>query len=96
MSRFQLTRKAEVDLKTIARYTQKTQGRKQRNLYLSGLDKCFHLLADEPDLGLSCDEIKQDYRKFHKSRHIIFYRKVDDKIEIVRVLHERMDVEHHL
>ncbi|NOQ34358.1 MAG: type II toxin-antitoxin system RelE/ParE family toxin [Methylococcaceae bacterium] len=96
MSLFQLTRKAEADLKGIGRYTQKTRGRKQRNVYLSGLDKCFHLLADEPDLGLCCDEVKQGYRKFYKSRHVIFYRKVDDKIEIVRVLHERMDAERHL
>lgn len=71
-------------------------GRDQRNKYLGILDNCFHLLADEPGLGVACDEIRKNYRKFCIERHIIFYRKVADDIDVVRILHCRMDVEKQL
>lgn len=96
MSAFRLTKKALGDLRSIARYTQKTWGREQRNKYLSKLDESIHILAVEPHLGRKCDEVRQGYRKFHVGRHLIFYRQVASQIEIIRILHERMDVESHL
>ncbi|WP_333875656.1 type II toxin-antitoxin system RelE/ParE family toxin [Methylobacter sp.] len=96
MPSFRLTKQAKDDLKSIARYTQEIWGRDQRNKYLGILDNCFHLLADEPDLGVACDEIRKNYRKFCIERHIIFYRKVADDIDVVRILHCRMDVEKQL
>jgi toxin ParE1/3/4 len=50
MATFRLTRKAREDLKSIARYTQKTWGVAQRNKYLTQLDKRFAVLADTPTL----------------------------------------------
>jgi len=96
MPAFRLTKKAIDDLRSIARYTQKTWGRTQRNKYLSKLDESFHILAQEPHLGQTCDEIRQGYRKHHVGRHLIFYRHVAARIEIIRILHERMDVASHL
>lgn len=96
MPSFRLTKQAKDDLKSIARYTQEIWGRDQRNKYLGILDNCFHLLADEPDLGVACNEIRKNYRKFCIERHIIFYRKVADDIDVVRILHCRMDVEKQL
>lgn len=95
MSLFQLSRLAKEDLKEIGRYTEKNWGRKQRNVYLSALDDCFYRLADSPDLGRACDEIRVGYRRFYQGKHVVFYRKVENRIEIVRILHERMDVERH-
>lgn len=45
---FVLTHKAESDLKSIGRYTQNTWGVRQRNNYLSAIDKGFHALAATP------------------------------------------------
>ena len=97
MPSFYLTAKAKEDLKSIARYTQETWGRLQRNKYLAELDKRFHRLAEAPKLGRSCEEIREGYRKFPEGEHLIFYRSVSaDEIEIVRVLHGSMDIETHL
>lgn len=96
MASFRLTEKAKDDLKSIGRYTQEIWGSEQRNKYLGALDNSFHLLAGEPDLGVACDEIRKNYRKFCVERHVIFYRKVADNIDIVRILHCRMDVEKQL
>jgi toxin ParE1/3/4 len=94
MSKFTLTDKAKDDLKKIARFTQKRWGKEQRNIYLKSLDSCFHQLGDNPAMGRACDEIKPGYYKFPTGSHVVYYRsKTEKQIEIVRVLHESMDVE---
>lgn len=96
MPAFRLTKKAMEDLRSFVRYTQKTWGREHRNKYLSKLDESFHILAQEPYLGRTCDEICRDYRKYHVGRHLIFYKQATECIEIIRILHERMDVDSYL
>ena len=94
MPLFTVTNRAWADLMEIGRYTQKQWGRDQRNKYLAMLDECFHQLAANPDKGKDCSEIRSGYRKFTVGSHVAFYRKKgDDTIEIVRVLHVRMDIE---
>lgn len=95
MPSFRLTELAKQDLRSIGRYTQQTWGREQRNIYLSKLDASFHLLAHSPTLGRACDDIRDGYRKYHIGRHLIFYREADEGIVIIRILHDRMDVEAH-
>jgi toxin ParE1/3/4 len=96
MGRFYLSQLAKSDLRAIGRYTQVTWGREQRNRYLTQLDACFDRLAQQPELGRACDDICAGYRKYPIGRHLVFYRAISDGIEIVRVLHERMDIESRL
>ena len=97
MASFQLTQKAKVDLRKMGRDTRKKWGREQRNVYLEKLDNSFHRLADNPHLGRACQEAGPGYRYLHVERHFIFYRQVEpDKIEIIRILHDRMDCLRHL
>jgi len=62
------------------------------------LDKHFHTLADDPEgQGRDCGDIRPGYRRRRAGQHVIYYRPLDaDCIEIVRVLHGRMDAERHL
>lgn len=93
MTPFRVSAKAIEDLKSIATYTQKRWGRAQRNIYLKQFDDTFHTLADSPELGASCDLVKAGYLKFPQGSHVIFYRHCSNsEIEIIRILHERMDV----
>jgi len=89
---FLLTKAAKNDLVGIAKFTQQRWGVDQRNKYLAQLDDTFHQLATNPELGTSCDYIKRGYRKFPFASHVIYYRAYSNRIEIVRVLHKRMDV----
>lgn len=98
MPKFTLTEKAKSDLKDIARFTQKRWGREQRNKYLASLDNSFQRLVENPSIGKDCseikDEIKEGYQKFPTGRHVIYYRRSEKApMQIVRVLHESMDVE---
>ncbi len=93
MNSFELSAKAKFDLKNIARYTHKRWGRAKRNIYLKQLDDCFHLLANKPSIGLDMSFIKQGYRKFPQSSHMIIFKLANkNKITIIRILHHKMDV----
>jgi len=93
MRTFTLTNKAKADLKSIAAYTQRQWGKDQRKTYLRQFDDAFHMLSETPELGNKCDFIKQGYRKFPVSSHVLFYHNIDQfKIEFVRILYKRMDV----
>jgi toxin ParE1/3/4 len=96
MAMFRLTQLALADLRSIGRYTQRNWGREQRNRYLTKLDECFHLLAEKPLRGVSCDDLRSGYRKYPVGRHIVFYREAQAGIEIIRILHVSMDVESNL
>lgn len=97
MTGFILTVKAKFDLKSIGTYTQSTWGKRQRDRYLTALDKSFHALSADHLKGRDCSEIRDGYRKYQVGKHIVFFREIDASlIEIVRVLHERMDVESQL
>ncbi|MBF0434648.1 MAG: type II toxin-antitoxin system RelE/ParE family toxin [Magnetococcales bacterium] len=96
MSGFVLTNKALNDLKEIGHYTERMWGKEQRNNYLSILDRCFQDLASAPLKGQDCNAVRSGYRKHPTGKHLVFYRMLtQDQIEIVRILHARMDVERH-
>ena len=93
MSIFELSAKAKNDLIKIAKYTQLTWGKAQRNDYLRLLDNTFHQLADEPMLGVNCDYIRESYLKRPQGSHVIYYKILKKRqILIVRILHKSMDV----
>ena len=97
MGTFTLTTKAKADLKSIAKYTQRKWGKQQREIYVRQFDDTFHLLAENPDAGNKCDFIKPGYRKFPVVSHIVFYRSISQlEIEVVRILHKRMDAKERL
>lgn len=93
MGTYSLTNAARADLKSVAVYTQRRWGKQQRRNYSKQCDDAFLLLASNPDAGLSCDHIKEGYKKFPAGSHTIFVRIISEsEIQIVRILHKRMDV----
>lgn len=58
------------------------------------IDKGFHALAADPMKGQDYGAIRDGYRKYQIGKHVIFFHEIDaDLIEIVRILHQRMDIE---
>ena len=89
-SQFRVSAKAKRDLLGIGRHTEMKWGRRQRNTYLRQLDQAFQSLAENPEIGNGCDHILEGYRKLQQGSHVIYY-KAGEVIEIIRVLHYRMD-----
>ena len=49
-----------------------------------------------PRLGTKCNHIREGYYRYHIGRHYIFYRIVSEKVEIVRLLDDRRDIQKRL
>jgi len=93
MSSFTLTQSAKADLRSIARFTEKRWGLRQRNIYIKQFDDAFHMLTETPVIGQNCDYIKEAYLKFPQGSYIIFYKvTIQLNIEIIRILHKNMDI----
>jgi len=61
--------------------------------YLDELAARFRTLLDYPELGRTRDELSTGLRSFAYKNHVIFYRAMSRRIEVVRVLAGRMDLE---
>lgn len=71
-----------------------THGAETSETCIKQLDEAFQLQAAKPQAGKNCDDIKTGYRKFPQGGHVIFYHDgADCVVEIIRILHESMDVD---
>lgn len=83
--------KAEQDLIDIWLYTFSEWNEHQADKYLDQLDSTISKLINNPKLGMDCGYIKKGYRRLSALQHEIYYYLTDHSIEIVRVLHKRMN-----
>jgi len=83
---------AESDLEKIFLYTFNTWGLKQAEKYQDELFLTMNEIAKDPTRGQSYPYSNLSYRKIRSNKHLIFYRSDSNSCEIVRVLHERMDL----
>ena len=93
MENYKLTPEADNDLTEIWQDGFKKWGLKQANTYLLQLEERFEKLFEFPGLGVKRDEIRMGYRSYRESSHLVFYRKNNNKLEVIRILHKRMDID---
>lgn len=96
MNRYVVSPRAQADIVEIWDYTAERWGIDQAELYLRRIQTSIEAAAAEPKLGTSCDHIRTGYRKYPAGSHVLFYRTLDDGIDVVRILHARMDAGRHL
>jgi len=93
MAGYRFTNKAVADLSDIWNYTCETWSEKQADKYYTMLLDFCRELADKPKIGKKYDEVHTNLLGYRANQHIVFYRIISDKeIEIVRILHIRMDL----
>jgi len=93
MAEFKLTNKAVEDLSKIWDYTFEVWSERQADKYYESLISYCQEIANNPDLGKNYNGITQNLLGMKTSRHIIFYRTINENyVEITRILHERMDL----
>ncbi len=59
------------------------------------IEQSLHLLLDNPYLGQARPEIKQSYRSLQVEKHLIFYQISEIYIDILAIVHVRMDLKNH-
>ena len=97
MTRYVLSPAARADLEQIWDYTCQRWDHDQAEEYVREIQRAIERVVDNPMIGRSCDEVRPGYRKHTVGSHTLYYRIASvDVIDVVRILHQRMDVDRHL
>lgn len=97
MPQLRLTRAARTDLREIYAYTYVEWGEQQADSYLDGLEQAMDRVAKGSATIRPLQSKHPNMLKLKQGRHLIVLRETgDDQILVVRVLHERMDIDAHL
>jgi toxin ParE1/3/4 len=96
MGSYTLTHEADADVQSIAKESVKRWGLARAERYVLVLHEAFERIAEFPNLGRDASDIRPGYLRLESGNHSVFYRKIENGILIVRVLHERMDFKRHL
>lgn len=95
MAKVRFTKKAVEDLSDIWNYTADNWSELQADRYYEMFIMASKEMAESSTrLGRRYEEIMSGLYGFHAGKHIIFYRHMEDQdeIEVIRILHERMDL----
>lgn len=88
---------AQHDLSDIWDYTVRVWGKAQAEGYIQLIRGTCEALAEGRKQGRAIDDIRQGYRKQAVGSRFIFYRFAETgEIDIVRIMHQRMDVPNRL
>ena len=87
---------AKDDLRDIYQYGVRRWGKIQSESYLSTIKNQFWLLTQQPLMGTERPELLPETRSIPIERHTLFYRVTANRVEIIRVLHDRQDPQRHL
>lgn len=97
MSQYVLSPAAQADLGEIWDYTCERWGDSQAENYVRDIQRAIERAAHNPLIGRPCDEVRKGYRRHAVGSHTLYYRIAGpDLIDVVRILHKRMDVDQHL
>ena len=95
--KYRISKQAIEDLNNIWIYTFRKWSKEQADRYYDLIIGEIEFISDNFDVGKSVDQTRKNYRVIKIKSHLIFYRKVENEIvEIVRILHQRMDVKRRL
>ncbi|MGA3170579.1 MAG: type II toxin-antitoxin system RelE/ParE family toxin [Chthoniobacteraceae bacterium] len=56
------------------------------------LDSTLNLLASAPEMGRKVEELGPNLRSFPVGSYLIFYRPIDDGIQLIRVIHGAREI----
>ncbi|WP_105381755.1 type II toxin-antitoxin system RelE/ParE family toxin [Neorhizobium alkalisoli] len=92
---YRLSPLAEADLEKIWSYTVEAWSWEQAERYHGEMLDIFAGLAAGQLSGRRTD-VREGYLKYPIGSHFVFYRLGAGGIEVIRILHQRMDVSRHL
>lgn len=96
-SKYLISKKAIEDLEIIWKYTLENWSVEQADRYYNLIISEIEFVADNFMTGKSIEHIRKDYRVTKIKSLLIFYRKTDtEMIEVIRILHQKMDIRNRL
>ncbi|REG82254.1 type II toxin-antitoxin system RelE/ParE family toxin [Winogradskyella sediminis] len=96
-NKYRISQQAIEDLDKIWIYTLNKWSKEQADRYYDLIMAEVEFIADNYLIGKSAEQTRKNYRVTKIKSHLIFYRKVENEnVEIVRILHQRMDIKKRL
>jgi len=97
ISKYRISEKAINDLSEIWHYTLTKWSLKQADRYHNLIINEIEYVAENFEKSRKMDFVRQGYRMTKVKSHLIFYKKAEGGIvEVVRILHQNMDIENRL
>lgn len=90
--RIDLRPRALTDLEEIYRFSLEHWGKGRAESYIKKIDEALRQLCDHPRLGQGRGDVLPGILAFRVLSHVIFYRHDQDRIAVIRVLHQAMDL----
>ena len=91
-----ISKKAVADLEEIWLYTVEKWSVVQADRYYNLIFDEINFICRNSNSGKSMEHVRKGYRASKVKSHLIFYRVSNNTIEVIRILHERMDIENRL
>ena len=99
-----LTSEASRDIQNISRWTNKNFGEHQSTIYRASIVKLAHRIAANPygigshKVSVGTNPIWMIHMRivFSRGRHLILYCVGEEKLDIVRILHDEMNIGLHV
>ncbi len=92
MNRYVFTVQARLDIKEINQFIAR-ENPQAATRFVDAVEQKCKVLADFPNMGRSFDYLAPSLRGFTIGNYIIFYRPIDNGIEIERVLNGYRDLD---
>lgn len=93
---YEISKKALADIYQIWTYTFENWSTRQADRYYQLIFDEIDQICSNSNAGKPIDHVRKGYRASKVKSHIIFYPVVNGVVQIVRVLHERMDIDERL
>lgn len=87
---------ARGDIADILRYTSSRWGSAQTARYRIRLNRAIALISEFQFIGHELAELMKPCRAYSFGSHVIFYQQVENRVVILRVLHQQMTHKDHL
>lgn len=96
--KYRISKEALVDLEKVWLHTFENWSAAQADRYFNLIMDKIECIAQTPELGKDCSDIREGYFRLRVKSHFIFYKinLPEAEVEIIRILHQQMDIESRL
>ena len=91
-----ITQEAEDDFIDILVYTAQQWGADKQQEYDASLCHALEVVKSNPLLGYRHSLLPEDHRCFNARKHVLVYQITNSHIYVLRILHQRMNLSHHV
>ncbi len=97
MSEVVLSPKAKVDLSQLWDYTYGEWGTEQAEKYIREIWAAIEEQSSDLTKSVDISDVRKGYRKVRSGSHVFFFKATKGgNLDVVRILHQKMDFDRHL